>query len=178
MSEDQDGASYVSKRYAYDATGHQRAEAAYHMCGTFSLLHIFSYDGDGRPKEQLTYQFRSLGRRIYDYDDQGRLNAVHLYKNGVLQSTTQYRYDDHGRMSEQFEMTAHRTPGNKTTYAYDELGRLMREQFTSSVDPSLSATATYEYDEQGNWTRKTTRRGRQDSGSQQMEVTERVFAYY
>src|SRR5262245_51721039 len=57
MSQDQDDAPYLSRRYAYDAMGRPRAEATYHMCGTFSSLQVFSYTRDGRLYEQLTYQF-------------------------------------------------------------------------------------------------------------------------
>jgi hypothetical protein len=48
------------------------------------------------------------------------------------------------------------------------------------MDSSLNAVSTYEYDEQGNWTRKMTRRsdGLHESGSEQTEVTDRVFEYY
>ena len=53
MSQEQDGPPYLSRRYAYDADGRQRAEAAYHMCGTFSSLRIFNYDRNGRLQEDL-----------------------------------------------------------------------------------------------------------------------------
>jgi YD repeat-containing protein len=180
MSQDQDGPPYVSRRYAYDAGGRQRAEAAYHMCGTFSSLHVFSYEGDGRLLEQLTYQFRSLGKRVYEYDSQGHLTTLRLYKNGVLQSTTHYRYDDKGRLTDQTEVNPDGTAGNNTAYEYDENGRLKSEQFTNLVHPSLDAVATYEYDREGNWTTKTTRRkgSSQDSGKEQVEVTERMIEYY
>ena len=150
----------------------------HHMCGTFSSLHVFSYDGDGRLKEQLTYQFRSLGKRVYDYDGEGRPKAVVLYKNGLLVSTTDYRYDDRGRMSEQLELPARGASANTTRYDYDERGRLTAERFTNRLDPSLSAISTYEYDEQGNWTRKTTRRNGGVQGGEQIEVTDRVVEYY
>jgi hypothetical protein len=179
MSEDQGGPPYLSRRYAYDGEGHQRAEAAYHMCGTFSSLHVFSYDGDGRLKEQLTYQFRSLGKRVYDYDGAGRRKAVVLYKKAVPQSTIQYRYDDQGRMIEQLELTPQGAAGSTTTYQYDQ-DRLATEHFTNRLDPSLNAISTYEYDAQGNWTRKTTRRSRglREPRTQQLEVTDRVFEYF
>jgi YD repeat-containing protein len=180
MSQEQDGPPYLSRRYAYDAAGHQRAEAVYHMCGTFSSLQVFSYDGDGRLHEQVTYQFRSLGKRVYEYAGQQRLTTVRIYKNGVLQSTTQYRYDDEGRMSEQAELLSDATIGNKTVYEYDDRGRLVTERFTNRLDPLLDAQSRYEYDQQGNWTRKTTRRagGSLESTTGHIEVTERVIDYY
>ncbi len=178
MSQDQDGPPYVSRRYAYDAEGRQRAEAAYHMCGTFSSLHVFLYEDDGRLLEQLTYQLRSLGKRVYEYDSQRRLTALRLYKNGILQSTTQYRYDDNGRITEQTEVMPDGTAGNKTAYQYDERGRLVSEHFTNHLHPSLDALSTYEYDPEGNWTRKTTRRGGSSQELERIEVTERMIEYY
>jgi RHS Repeat len=119
------------------------AFAASHMCGTFLSLQVFSYDTDGRLKEQLTYQFRSLGKRVYDYDSEGRPRAVLLYKNGLLLSTIQYGYDDWGRLSEQLELAGQGTNRKKTTYDYDERGRLATERFTNRLDASLDAISTY-----------------------------------
>jgi hypothetical protein len=182
MSQDQDGPPYLSRRYAYDAVGRRRAEAAYHMCGTFSSLHLFAYQPDGRLHEQLTYQFRSLGRRVYEYDGQGRPKTVLIYKNGLLEWTTQYRYDHQGRIGEQIEVMPDATFGNRTTYQYDERGRLIAEQFNNRLDPSLDATSTYEYDERGNWTKKTTLRigalEKRSSMDTPSEVTERTIEYF
>ncbi|HSC57344.1 MAG TPA: hypothetical protein VLC51_09065 [Nitrospira sp.] len=182
MSQDQDDPPYLTRRYAYDAAGRERAEAAYHMCGTFSSLQVFSYNHDGRLHEQLIYQFRSLGNRVYEYDGQARLKAVLVYKNRQLQSTVHYRYDDQGRISEHVEVMANATPGNKTAYGYDERGRLVAEEFTNLFDPSVNAQSTYEYDDRGNWTKKTTRRvgGSKEGLSQDksLEITERTIDYF
>ena len=182
MSQDQDGPPYLSRRYAYDVEGRQRAEAAYHMCGTFSSLHVSTYDRDGRLHEDILYQFRSLARRVYEYDGQGHPSTILSSKNGRLQSTLHYRYDEQGRVSEQAESMPDGTPGGKTAYEYDEQGQLVAEYFTNGLDPALNAKSMYEYDPQGNWTRKTTRRvgGNQaDSPSDKpLERTERTILYF
>jgi hypothetical protein len=52
-------------------TGVCGPEAAFHICGTFSSLHLLGYDLEGRLLEDLVYQYRSLGRRVYAYDARG-----------------------------------------------------------------------------------------------------------
>jgi len=181
MSQDQDAAPYLSRRYAYDEGGRQRAEAAYHMCGTFSSLRIFSYDPKGRLQEELLYQYRSLAKRVYEYDDRGFPHTLRSYKNGQLQSTIQSRHDAEGRKREQTDFMPDRTPSGKTTYEYDGQGRLMAEHFMNVLDPSREATSTYEYDLQGNWTKKTTRGVggiQKDARGQALEVTERTVVYF
>ena len=182
MSQEQTGPPYLSRRYAYDADGRQRAEAAYHMCGTFSSLRIFNYDRRGQLQEDLLYQYRSLAKRVYEYDDRGFPHTILSYKNGRLQSTIHSRHDAEGRKREQTDLMSDGTPIGKTTYEYDEHGRLMAEHFMNVLDPSREATSTYEYDQHGNWTRKTTRGvgGVQKDArdDQTLEVTERTLVYF
>ena len=179
MSQDQEGPPYLSRRYEYDLAGRLQAEAAYHMCGTFSSLHVLTYDQEGRLLEDLVYQHRSLGRRVFGYDALGHPKAVLSYKNGALQSTIHYHYDAQGRMSEQTEVMPDGTPGGKTSYDYDERGRLVEEHSTNGLHPPVNATSIYEYDHAGNWLRKTTRRtGGLEAGSSRNELTERTFTYF
>jgi YD repeat-containing protein len=171
--------SYLSRRYGYDREGRLQAEAAFHMCGTFSSLHVLRYDREGRLVEDLMYQYRSVGRRVYAYDARGYLETLLSYKNGGLQSTVRYQYNAQGRMSEQAEVLPDGSPGSKTSYEYDQGGRLLAEHFVNGLHPLLNATSTYEYDQTGNWTRKTTRRtGGGELDSSHEELTERMFAYF
>ena len=180
MSQEQDGPPYLSRRYGYDPDGRLQAEAAYHMCGTFSSLHIYTYDREGRLLEDLLYQYRSLGRRIYTYDVRGHTESFLSYKNSVLQSTIHYQYDAQGRMSEQAEVLPDRTTGAKTSYEYDERGRLVVEHFTNGLHPPVDARSMYEYDEAGNWTTKKTivGAGRLEAGSMPDAVTQRALTYF
>ena len=182
MSQDQDGLPYLSRRYAYDAGGRQWAEAAYHMCGTFSSLRIFSYDRKGRLQEELLYQYRSLAKRVYAYDDRGFLHTLLSYKNGQLQSTIHSRHDAEGRKLELTESMPDGTPNGKTTYEYDEQGHLMAEHFINALDPSHETTSDYKYDQHGNWIQKTTRGvggvHKDEPDDQAIEVTERTLVYF
>ena len=179
MSQDQEGPPYVSRRYAYDPDRRLQAEAAYHMCGTFSSLRLLTYDREGRLIEDLMYQYRSLGRRVYAYDARGYLETILSYKNGALQSTIRYRYDVQGRISEQADVMPDGTLGGKTSYEYDEHGRLVAEHFTNGLHPPVKATSTYEYDPAGNWTRKRTRMtGGSGAGSSRDALTERTLTYF
>jgi YD repeat-containing protein len=101
------------------------------------------------------------------------------YKNGALQSTIHYQYNARGQMSEQAEVLPDGTPGGKTSYEYDEGGRLVAEHFTNGLHPSVNATSTYEYNQAGNWTRKRTRRtGGRELDASPEELTERTVTYF
>lgn len=81
-----------------------------------------------------SHQFGSLGKRVYDYDSEGRPRAVLVYKNGLILSTIQYGYDDWDRLSEQLELA-----GQGQTAR----GRLATERLTNRLDASLDAISTY-----------------------------------
>lgn len=180
LSQDEDEQPpYLSRRYEYDPDGRLRAEAAFHMCGTFSSLHVLRYDLEGRLLEDLVYQYRSLGRRVYAYDARGYLEMLLSYKNGALQSTIHYQYNVQGRMTEQAEVLPDGTPGGKTSYEYDDEGRLVAEHFTNGLHPSVNARSTYEYDQVGNWTKKRTRRtGGRELDASPEGLTERTVTYF
>jgi hypothetical protein len=134
ITEDGEGQQYISRLYAYDASGKKTAEAVYHMCGTFSALMMYSYDPDGLLREALTFHYRSILRQEFTYDQRRRLISRAAYKNGVLQSTTDYKYVDKGYP--------------------------ISEETTNPARPSLNekSVSMYEYDAQRNWTKRTTRR--------------------
>lgn len=156
---DDDGQQYLSRLYAYDASGKRIAEAIYHMCGTFSALIIYTYDTVDLMREELTYQYRSIVRQAYEYDQRGRLKSRVAYKNGALQSTTRYEYVQRGYP--------------------------ISEETTNVIKPLLNdkSVSMYEYDSEGNWTKRTTRRLIMpiDQDGKPMfdpiEVTERTIIY-
>jgi hypothetical protein len=171
---DDEGQQYVSRLIAYDEASRETAEAAYHMCGTFSSLKIFQYDAAGRLQDILLFQFRSLVRQTFRYDGDGRMAARHNFKNGQLQTITRYRYDAGGRTIEETESAPDGSPLTTAAFEYDRQGNRIREQVVDHHDPTQdSKTAiSYEYDSTGNWTKRTRRR------SSSTEVTERRIAYY
>ena len=133
-------------------------------------------------QEDLLYQYRSLTTRVYEYNDRGFPHTLLSYKNGHLQSTIHFRHDAEGRKREQTDLMSDGTPIGKTTYEYDEHGRLMAEHFMNVLDPSRETTSTYEYDQYGNWTKKTTRGAggvqTDTRDDQAFEVTERTLVYF
>jgi YD repeat-containing protein len=185
MVDEGDG-QYLSRLYAYGATGTPIAEAVYHMCGTFASLLMHEYDATGTLRRDLSYRFRSLVEHRYTWDAQGRMAAREDYKNGVLMSTMRYSYDVQGRLIEQEAAQADGTPLRTTVYRYDERGNSIAEEIGNARDPSLNATSvsSYEYDAEGNWTRQIVRRRMIPTAedekpvSKDTEVIERTISYY
>ncbi|HJT20690.1 MAG TPA: RHS repeat domain-containing protein [Nitrospira sp.] len=185
MVDEGDG-PYLSRLYAYSATGTPIAEAAYHMCGTFSSLVVHDYDAAGTLRRDLSYRFRSMGEHRYTWDAQGRITARKDYQNGVLISTLRYSYDAQGRLTEQEATQADGTSLSRTAYQYDQRGNLIGEELTNFHDPSLNAksVSSYEYDAAGNWTGQIVRRLMIPAGedgkpmSEGTEVIRRIISYY
>ncbi|HEY7532859.1 MAG TPA: hypothetical protein VH681_08805 [Nitrospiraceae bacterium] len=181
----EDGQQYLSRLYAYDQTGRKIAEAAYHMCGTFSSLHVYSHDTSGNVREDILFQFRSLSRQVFSHKD-GLPVQQEAYKNGALRSTTTYTYDHSGRLTEQRVYQPDQTLVNRTRYGYDERGNRIAEETNDTNNPSLivKRTSLYEYDTNGNWIKRTARRSTALAGldvpsaAPVTEVTERELTYY
>jgi hypothetical protein len=171
---EEDGQQYVSRLVDYDRAGRMTADAAYHMCGTFSSLKVFRYDPTDRIEEILIFQFRSLVRQTFQYDQDGKVAVRKNSKNGQLRTTTVFRYDVQGRMSEEAELLTDGTPLYTLRLAYDRNGNRTAEEFVDHTDPwrNSKAELTYEYEPRGNLTKRTIRRG------SSIEVTERSIAYY
>jgi hypothetical protein len=142
--------------YAYDDDGRLSADAAYHLCRTFSALHLYTYDPDGQLIADLEYASRRLTRREFQYGAQGSVERVTIHRNGRFLSLAHYTYDDRGRIaavvSEQPDGTLVRR-----LYRYDEHGNLIIFAETHPRDPLQDKTeiTSYEYDTHGNWIRRT-----------------------
>lgn len=181
-----DGEKYPSRLYAYDGAGHRTAEAAYHMCGTFSSLHLSTYDVNGQVREDLEYQSRSLLRHVFSHDDRGRIVKDLLSRNGALQSTTHFTYDQNDRLTEQRVYLPDGTLSSTAMYQYDDRGNRTGEEVIHSTHPSLNSkeVSQYDYDSAGNWTRRTTHRLTipVDEGglplSEPTEIVERSITYH
>jgi hypothetical protein len=186
MIVDPDGQQYLSRLYAHDSAGNTEAEAVYHLCGTFSALHVSSYDASGLLREELSYQFRSITKQVYDYDDRRTLTARRTYRNSVLQFTTRYTHDGHGRLIGEAQLLPDGTIRSNATYQYDVHGNRISEEEVHADDPALKTTSlsTYEYDKRGNWIRRTVRQltsAIAQGGnplSEHQESTERTITYY
>jgi hypothetical protein len=186
MIADRDGETYPSRLYAYDGAGNRMAEAAYHMCGTFDSLHIYTCDAQRLLREDLLYQGRSLFRQVNSHDDRARIVKSLSYRNGILQSATHSTYDQNDRLTEQRVYLPDGSLRSTTTYQYDDRGNRTGEEFTHSAHASLNSkeVSAYEYDSIGNWIKRTTRRlviPVDDGGaplSEPVEVTERYITYH
>jgi len=186
MIVERDGEKYPSRRYAYDGAGNTIAEAAYHMCGTFSSLHIYTHDVHGRVQEDLAYQYRFIVRHVYRHDDRGRTVKELLYRNGTLQSTVESAYDQGGRLAEERAYLPDGALSRKAMYQYDDRGNRTGEEVIHPTHTSLNSkeVSAYEYDSTGNWIRRTTRRliiPVDDDGmplSEPIEITERSMTYH
>jgi len=181
MIDEGDGYRYLSRAYAYDKSGRVLAEAAYSMCGTFSSLTLYTYDDAGRLQEDLSYRLRSLFKRTYDFDSQGRPIFRRNYKNHGAISSTGYRYDDQGRLAEQSEFRLDGTLESKASYRYDRQGNRILEETVNPADSSLNGTRawSYEFDAQGNWMTQTARQPLVPRGVEaSVEVTHRTITYY
>ncbi|HEU4685862.1 MAG TPA: hypothetical protein VFS39_15260 [Nitrospira sp.] len=181
-----DGQPYLSRLYAVDAAGRTVAEAAYHMCGTFSSLVVHVYDETGALRQDLTYQFRALLARLYEYDSRGRISTHRDYKNGRLLSSTLFRYDERDRVSERLEYDPRGALLATTAYHYDDRGHPVAEETIHPGDASLNSksVSTYEFDARGNWTKRTVRHPiipldeEGKPAKAPIEVTERSISYY
>jgi YD repeat-containing protein len=186
MIADRDGEKYPSRLYAYDAAGNRMAEAAYHICGTFDFLHVYTHDTQRLLREDLVYQGRSLLRQVNSHDDQGRIIKTLSYRNGTLQSATHFTYDQNGRLTERRVYMPDGSLTSTAAYQYDDRGNRTSEEFTHSTHASLNSkeVSAYEYDSIGNWIKRTTRRlviPLDDGGaplSEPIEVTERTITYH
>jgi hypothetical protein len=153
---DSDGEVVPLRLYTYDSEHRLSAEAAYHMCRTFSALHVYTYDGNGRGTEDLQFESRRLTRREFQYDGKGQVEHITVHRNGRLMSVTRYTYDDTGRL---VTVASEQPDGADVSrlYRYDERGNVVVFVETHPRDPAQDKTevTAYEYDLHGNWTRRT-----------------------
>jgi YD repeat-containing protein len=152
---DSDGEVIPLRLLAYNDEQRIAAEAAYHMCRTFSSLHMYAYDRKSQLIEDLQFESRRLTRRAFEYDAKGEVDRVITERNGRLMTTTRYTYDDAGRVA----TAAYEQPDGSVVRRlyYDERGNVIMLVETHPRDSARDKTeiTTYEYDQHGNWTRRT-----------------------
>ncbi len=153
---DPDGEVVPLRLYAYNDRHQLSAEAAYHMCRTFSSLHVYRSDQENRIIEEMQFESRRLTKREFQYTENSKIARVTVHRNGRPMSITRYTHDDAGRVatavSEQPDDSVVRR-----LYRYDERGNVSILVETHSRDSARDKTeiTTYEYDRQDNWTRRT-----------------------
>jgi YD repeat-containing protein len=153
---DGDGNAVPLQLYAYIGNGQVFAKAAYHLCRTFSSLHLYAYDESARLVMDTEFASRRLTRREFHYDEKGQVGRITTHRNGRLLSKTRYAYDGLGRLA---TVTSDQPDGGvmSRVYRYDKHGNVLAVVETHPHDPAHDKTEilTYGYDLQGNWTRRT-----------------------
>jgi hypothetical protein len=177
-----DGEVVPLRLHAYNDRRQLSAEAAYHMCRTFSSLHVYRSDERNRLVEDVQFESRRLTRWEFAYDSKGQVERVVMHRNGKLMAMTRYTYNDAGHVrtaiSEQPDGSIVRR-----LYQYDDHGNVIVFIETHPRDSARDKTeiTTYEYDQQGNWTRRTIVRAVNPldglPSEEPVEVAEREIVY-
>lgn len=127
---------------------------SYHSDGSFLSKSEYSYDDLGNMIEETNYEedgsvAHTLG---YSYDEQGnvtKITAINAF--GILQSETQFKRMDNGKVTEKIEYFYGELE-YKTTYKYNEHG-FLSESATYDAHDAITSLYRYEYsyDGYGNW---------------------------
>ena len=141
----------VSEKF-YGPDGHQTKEYGYDPAGILSYREDLKYDNDGISWEQITYNvdnsiFGSLACR-YDID---KNEARYYDTRGGLDNPTlkqSDRFNSHGWLIELTTYLSDDTINSQTRYIYNDLGRLIAEEF------SKSHSSSYQYDDAGHLIRR------------------------
>lgn len=123
--------------YAYDEEG--RIEEAKYEYDSLSFRLEYLYDSDGYLKGIESRDFEG----DVDCDREGRVISFELTETPDTQISAEFSYFDSGAL-EEMEYTLN---GDKTTYRYDEAGRLLEQKYYR--DTELWQSYLYEYDEAG-----------------------------
>ncbi|HET6673697.1 MAG TPA: hypothetical protein VFG71_00085 [Nitrospiraceae bacterium] len=153
---DPDGEVVPLRLYAYNDKHQLSAEAAYHMCRTFSSLHVYRSDEENRIIEDMQFESRRLTKREFQYADNSKIARVTMHRNGRPMSITHYTYADAGHVA---TAVSEQPDGSmvRRLYRHNERGHVIILVETHPRDSARDKTeiTTYEYDEPGNWTRRT-----------------------
>lgn len=153
---DPDGEVVPLRLYAYNDRHQLLAEAAYHMCRTFSSLYVYRSDEENRIIEDMQFESRRLTKREFQYTEHSQIARVTMHRNGRPMSITRYTHDNAGHVA---TAVSEQPDGSmvRRLYRYDERDNVSILVETHPRDSARDKTeiTTYEYDRQGNWTRRT-----------------------
>lgn len=159
-----------------DASGRE-IELIAHNAEHIVMMHgVRTFDEQGRPKEEIFYTGDFLHAALKDTRGnplpKEALEAfAAAFPHGSEFSRTTYRYDEKGRLAEK-TMSMAMGPESHNLYAYDAHGNEI--EVTSTEDGRTTKHRfEYVYDDHGNWTRKT---GIHASGPS--TTTIRTITYY
>ena len=144
------GSTEARFAYTYNANGN----VTRHEDLSNGLEYQYSYDGDGK-LQQTTVHKTGMQNELfylskYEYDDQGRVNAVYNYyctnTNAAPLSFTTYEYDVEGNVKKvSFNNSA------SVDYTRDYFGRLASKTLTNSTGSTTYVTQSYSYATHGTY---------------------------
>ncbi|MFN3201186.1 MAG: hypothetical protein ACE366_22490 [Bradymonadia bacterium] len=133
---------------------------------------FYDVDGDSEIDNREVYRYDALDQEIerYTYYDGPQCNSAVLHLNeyedgrqvrqrrdaqvdGLLESTTDYAYDEDGRLVERLETTQDADGTTRTlsraSLTYDDEGRLESESLFRGIDNARIQRSRFTYDEEG-----------------------------
>lgn len=146
--------------YTYDETG--KLLESYHVgddaCDGWRYRVIYSHDEDGTPRVEARIRYdHSEDREIrdtYTYDENGNLlySVSHYNMDGWFTETRQCTYDGAGRCTEErftleYEYEDELYWNTRTTYAYDEAGRMVEQ--VQYEDEAETRRMVWQYSDKG-----------------------------
>lgn len=142
--------------YVYGWDGRLLLERLVDEDGAEISRSVLSYDKNGSLSEKsYTYHpDNSTTRRIYEYDNQGKIARVCSYsKSGKVSSIYAYSYDERGFLTECLVTGYQDVPQWRYAYTCDEEGTVVAGQryvLSEDIDPvGLQSNLIYSYDEAG-----------------------------
>lgn len=82
------------------------------------------------------------------YDDEKRIQEVETYQWGAKQFSTEYEYDDQGKILKEIHANGEDYIENEVVYTHNEKGQI-EKAVTTDADDFVMRTETHEYDEEG-----------------------------
>lgn len=150
----------------FDAAGKKTEEINYSESGAIAHRTTYSYDARGNliDRNQTDGNGVTISKTRHNYDSNGSKTEELSYSaDGQLSSKTVFVYDSAGRLSEETHKGAKDNWFDGTTqYVYDEQGRLVNQKSNTKgmfgsarSDGSFRVVATYRYDDRGLLVEKT-----------------------
>jgi YD repeat-containing protein len=144
-----EGKVHQTNKYTYN-TANQLIKKEYFSQpkNEVSASEEFFYDNSGRLKKEIYKSHNIIDHEcIFEYEE-GRLSAEEIaHKTIGRQERTTYKYDETGKLIRKTQNHFYFDTVITTKYTYDDFGRLAMEREKSSARPS--STILYQYNEEG-----------------------------
>lgn len=148
-----DGLKYSTVVYEYDGTGKLAKESCYGVNMAPESYTAYEYDDDGRLVTESYFEavdaeeFAELGHISYEYNEVGlKLRAEN---HGIPAGAYSYAYDNDGRLIKEEYSDLEGNLISSTQYVYNAEGQLASKSI-ENVSFGEKSSESYEYDENGN----------------------------